>query len=130
MIRIGIGVIFSNRKFRFKGSINVYDYRFISFFFFIKLFRDRNLRWRNFFDSFVGFEVRFKDSFIFFFLELSCNRGSIHFSSTPSEANSNCYRSALERNFFRPFTLVWKFRFKDRAWIHFRCSMDLWYSSG
>lgn len=36
MIRIGIGVIFSNRKFKFKGSINVYDYRFISFFFFLK----------------------------------------------------------------------------------------------
>lgn len=129
MIRIGIGVIFSNRKFRFKGSINVYDYRFISFFFFLKncfvieiyvgeIFSTRS--W----DLRLDLRIRL----FFFFLELSCNRGSIHFSSTPSEANSNCYRSALERNFFRPFTLVWKFRFKDR--IHFRCSMDLWYSSG
>lgn len=43
---------------------------FLSFFFFsrLELFRDRNSRWRNFFDSFVGFEVRLdlriRDSFI------------------------------------------------------------------
>lgn len=43
---------------------------FLSFFFLsrLELFRDRNSRWRNFFDSFVGFEVRLdlriRDSFI------------------------------------------------------------------